>query len=65
MPFEGLFSPLHWLIVAVVALLVLGPKEIPNAARTFGRVIRQIREVRDSLTADLHGVGWTRLVRRK
>ena len=36
MPFDGAFSPLHWLIVGVVALLVLGPDQLPKLARSLG-----------------------------
>jgi Tat protein translocase TatB subunit len=50
MPFEGAFSPVHWLIIAVVALLVLGPERLPDAARKFGRAWRQYQGTRASLT---------------
>jgi Tat protein translocase TatB subunit len=33
------------LVIFLVALLVLGPDKLPGAARTVGRVMRQIREV--------------------
>jgi Sec-independent protein translocase protein TatA len=31
--FEGLFQPLHLLILFGIALLVLGPKKLPELAR--------------------------------
>jgi len=37
------------LIVLVIALLVLGPKRLPDAARSVGR---GMREFKDSLTLD-------------
>lgn len=48
------------LLVGLVALLVLGPKRLPQAARTAGRLIGQVRavsegfqrEVRDALAVD-------------
>jgi Tat protein translocase TatB subunit len=33
------------LVIFLVALLVLGPDKLPAAARTIGRVMRQVREV--------------------
>lgn len=36
-------------IVLVIALLVLGPKKLPEAGRSIGR---GIREFKDSLTGD-------------
>ncbi len=44
------------LVIAVVALLVLGPKGLPSAARALGRVAQQLRratqELRDTLELD-------------
>jgi sec-independent protein translocase protein TatB len=44
-------------VIAVVAMLVLGPDRLPEFARQAGRMIRQIREfansARDELRAEL------------
>ena len=32
------------LVIAMVALLVLGPKRLPEAARALGRGIRELKE---------------------
>jgi sec-independent protein translocase protein TatA len=42
--FEGLLSPMHLLIIAVIALIVLGPKRLPEAGRGLGEAIRGFRE---------------------
>jgi sec-independent protein translocase protein TatA len=42
--FSGLESPFHLLIVLVIAILVLGPKRIPEVARSLGAGIRHFRE---------------------
>jgi Tat protein translocase TatB subunit len=52
-PFDGAFSPLHWLIVAVVALLVLGPEQLPGLARRAGETLRDLRRVREHLRSEL------------
>jgi sec-independent protein translocase protein TatA len=41
---EGLFSPLHLLIILVIALIVLGPKRLPEAGRGLGEAIRGFKE---------------------
>ncbi len=45
------------LLIAVVALLVLGPERLPGAARTAGRVIGKLRrswtDVRDEVAREL------------
>ena len=37
------------LIVLVMALLLLGPKEIPKIARTIGRGLRELERAKDEL----------------
>ena len=37
------------LIVLVIALLVLGPKEIPKVARALGRAMRELQRAKDEL----------------
>ena len=33
------------LVLCVIALLVLGPRELPNLLRTLGRYVSQMRDV--------------------
>jgi sec-independent protein translocase protein TatA len=42
--FTGLESPWHLLVVLIVAVLVLGPKKLPEAARSLGSGIRQFKD---------------------
>jgi sec-independent protein translocase protein TatA len=37
---EGLFQPMHLLIIAGIALLILGPKKLPELGRGLGDGIR-------------------------
>lgn len=41
--FEGLFQPTHLLIILGIALLVLGPKKIPELGRGIGEGIRGLK----------------------
>jgi sec-independent protein translocase protein TatA len=38
--FEGLFQPLHLMIIAGIALLIFGPKKLPELGRGLGDGIR-------------------------
>ncbi len=38
--FEGLFQPLHLMIIAGIALLVFGPKKLPELGKGLGDGIR-------------------------
>ncbi len=40
----GIESPVHLIFIGVVALLVLGPKRLPEMARALGHGLREFRE---------------------
>jgi sec-independent protein translocase protein TatA len=40
----GIESPVHLLFLGAVALMVLGPKRLPELARALGKGIREFRE---------------------
>ena len=40
----GEFAPMHWLVVLVVALLIFGPKRIPEVAKSLGEGIREFKK---------------------
>ena len=42
-------GPMELIIVLVIALIVLGPKRLPDAGRSLGR---GLREFKDSLSGD-------------
>ncbi|HEV7529664.1 MAG TPA: twin-arginine translocase TatA/TatE family subunit [Solirubrobacteraceae bacterium] len=43
----GIESPVHLLFIAAVALIVLGPKRLPDLARALGQGIREFRQSLD------------------
>jgi TatA/E family protein of Tat protein translocase len=40
----GIENPVHLLFIAAVALVVLGPKRLPELARSLGKGIREFRD---------------------
>ena len=52
----GAFSPVHIFIVLVVALIVLGPKELPKVARGLGRALQELRALRARLDEEFQGL---------
>jgi sec-independent protein translocase protein TatA len=40
----GIESPVHLIFIAIVALIVLGPKRLPELARSLGNGIREFRQ---------------------
>jgi sec-independent protein translocase protein TatA len=43
MVISDILQPTHLLLLLIVALLVLGPKRLPEAARSVGRGLRDFR----------------------
>jgi sec-independent protein translocase protein TatA len=41
--FEGLFQPMHLLVIFGIALLVFGPKKLPELGKGLGDGIRGFR----------------------
>jgi TatA/E family protein of Tat protein translocase len=53
---SGALSPFHILVVLVVALIVLGPKELPKVARAGAKALRELRALRARLDEEIHGL---------
>jgi TatA/E family protein of Tat protein translocase len=51
--FDRVSSPAHWLIIVLVALLVLGPDQLPRLAHRAGEAMREVRRVREHLSREL------------
>jgi sec-independent protein translocase protein TatA len=48
---EGLFQPMHLLVILVVALLVFGPKKLPELGKGIGEGIKNFKESMREATA--------------
>ena len=61
MPFiDNIVQPTHLLVVLVVALLVLGPKRLPEVSRAIGRGLHDMKSAIDDVKPsrdDLLGTG--------
>jgi len=42
--FEGLFQPLHLIVIFLVALVVFGPKRLPELGKGLGEAIRGFKK---------------------
>jgi len=52
----GSFSPIHWLLVAIVVLLVFGPKALNGIGRSVGRSVRTVQNVKKGVLGDVQSV---------
>ncbi|AHH17678.1 hypothetical protein NONO_c28890 [Nocardia nova SH22a] len=48
----GSLSPTHWLIIALVVLLLFGARRLPDAARGLGRSLRIFRSELGEMQAE-------------
>jgi len=44
---EGLFQPLHLIVIFLIALLVFGPKKLPDLGKGLGEAIRGFKKALD------------------
>jgi sec-independent protein translocase protein TatA len=42
--FEGLFQPMHLIVIFVIALLFFGPKKLPELGKGLGDGIRALKD---------------------
>ena len=53
--FDGLFQPTHLLVIVGLALLIFGPKKLPELGKGIGEIIRGFKSAingNDSPAAD-------------
>jgi len=41
---EGLFQPMHLLVILAIAVLVFGPKKLPELGKGLGQAIREFKD---------------------
>ena len=49
-------GPADWMIIMVVALIVFGPKKLPEVGKQLGQAMREFRKMTDELTGAAHSV---------
>jgi sec-independent protein translocase protein TatA len=42
--FEGALQPVHWLVVAAIALIFFGPQRLPELGKSLGQAIRGLKD---------------------
>ncbi len=46
--FEGLFQPMHLLVILLIAMFVFGPKRLPELGKGLGDGIRSFKDAMSS-----------------
>ena len=56
LPLAFLGSPADIAIIMVVALIVFGPKKLPEVGKQLGQAMRELRKITDEVTGAAHSV---------
>lgn len=51
-----LFTPIHILIILVVALLLFGPKKLPELGHSFGKMLREFKSAVAGNDSDINEI---------
>jgi sec-independent protein translocase protein TatA len=50
----GAFSPVHLILVLAIALILFGPRKLPEIGQSMGRALRELNRARQDLMNSLH-----------
>jgi sec-independent protein translocase protein TatA len=51
--FEGLFQPMHLIIILVIALIIFGPGKLPELGKGLGKAIREFKNAMSDANKDI------------
>jgi len=51
--FEGLFQPMHLIIILVIALIIFGPGKLPELGKGLGKSIREFKKAISDTSKDI------------
>jgi sec-independent protein translocase protein TatA len=51
--FEGLFQPLHLIIILAIALIIFGPGKLPELGKGLGKSIREFKKAMADTSKDI------------
>lgn len=55
--FEGIFQPMHLLILLGIVLLVFGPKKLPDLGKGMGEAIRGFKQAINERESEQQKIG--------
>jgi sec-independent protein translocase protein TatA len=51
--FEGLFQPLHLIVILAIALIIFGPGKLPELGKGLGKSIREFKKAMADANTDI------------
>jgi sec-independent protein translocase protein TatA len=51
--FEGLFQPMHLIIILAIALIIFGPRRLPELGAGLGKSLREFKKAMQDVKEDI------------
>lgn len=52
--FEGLFQPLHLIVILAIALIIFGPRRLPELGAGLGKSLREFKKAMSDATMEIN-----------
>lgn len=52
----GMPAAPEWIVIAILALILLGPRKLPDLARGLGRALGEIQKAKEDFQREIRGV---------
>ena len=52
--FEGLFQPMHLIIILVIVLIIFGPGKLPELGKGLGKAMREFKNAMSDATKEIN-----------
>ena len=52
----GMPAAPEWIVIAILALILLGPRKLPDLARGIGKALGEIQKAKEDFQREIHGV---------
>jgi sec-independent protein translocase protein TatA len=52
--FEGLFQPMHMIIILAIALIIFGPGKLPELGKGLGKAMREFKQAMSDTTKEIN-----------
>ena len=52
--FEGLFQPMHLIIILAIVLIIFGPKKLPELGAGLGKSLREFKKAMSDVSKEIN-----------
>ena len=63
--FEGLFQPMHLLVILLIVLIIFGPGKLPELGSSIGKAIRGFKKAMSEPDEKVDGAGSKKIEDKK